>query len=362
MHGEGDRLERLRAAMAAAGLDGLVVSEPGNRRWLTGFTGSTGWPVVLADDAFLVTDSRYYEQVERQARRFRLERASQRPLERVSELVAATDARRVAVEREAVTLGQMQTLRDAAPQVDWVPMAGLVEDLRAIKTEEEIGRIRRAVDIGDRAVTMAYEEARPGITERELAWWLERFMRENGAEGLAFDIIVAAGENGSLPHHTPSDRPIAAGEPIVVDLGARVDGYNSDLTRTFSFGPASDPDYERVYGIVEQARDAAVAGIHAGMSGRAADDVARSVIRDAGYGSFFEHGLGHGVGLDVHEAPRLSPAADDSPLREAMVVTIEPGIYLPGRFGVRIEDLVVVRDSGVDVLSRAAKQPVLEPR
>jgi Xaa-Pro aminopeptidase len=308
----------------------------------------------------LLTDSRYYEQVERQsAPHFRLERAPGRPLDRLAELLMQASACRVGLEREVVTVGQLETLRAQAPEIDWVPVAGVVEPHRAVKSEAEIDRIRAAVDLGDRAMELAYATAVPGMTERELAWRLERFMRESGAECLAFDVIVGAGEDGALPHHSPSDRPIGAAEPIVIDLGARVDGYNGDLTRTFSLGAAADGEYMAVYEVVDRACRASQEALRAGMSCRALDEVARAVIRDAGYGDFFGHGLGHGVGLNVHEAPRLGPAADDDVLREGMVVTIEPGIYLPGRFGVRIEDLVVVRADGAEVLSGARKNPVI---
>jgi Xaa-Pro aminopeptidase len=199
------------------------------------------------------------------------------------------------------------------------------------------------------------------MRENELAWELEKFMRERGAEGLAFPIIVGSGTNSALPHHATGDKPIEAGEPIVVDMGAAIDGYNGDLTRTFSLGPAVDPDYESVYAIVAEANQAAAGGIRAGVTGRDADALARSVIEDAGYGEAFGHGLGHGVGLNVHEMPRLSPAAGEAQLRAGMVITIEPGIYLPGRFGVRIEDLAVVREDGIEFLSHVAKEPILAP-
>jgi Xaa-Pro aminopeptidase len=358
MNNSGARLEAVRADVAAAGLDGLLVSEPGNRRWLTGFTGSTGWPVVLAQDAFLLTDSRYYEQVEQQSGPvFRLEKAPARPMESLAAVLSEAGVLRMGVERDVMTLGQLESLRAKAPSIEWVPTSGLVEKHRAIKTPEEVEAIRAAVKLGDNAMELAYSSAAPGMTEAELAWRLERFMRENGAEAMAFDVIVAAGENGSLPHHSPSMRPIRAGEPIVIDLGARLNGYNSDLTRTFCIGAAADPDYAKVYALVDRANLAAAQGIRAGMLCRQADELAREVIRGAGYGDFFGHGLGHGVGLNVHEFPRLGPAAEEERLAESMVVTIEPGIYLPGRFGVRIEDLAVVRADHVQVLSQAPKCP-----
>lgn len=357
-----DAMERLRAVredVVAEGLDALVISDGGNRRWLTGFTGSSGWPVVTADDAFLLTDSRYFEQVEREAPAFRLERFTEKALDRLAELLLEHSVARAGVERDAMTLAQLESLRDAAETVEWVPVSGLVETHRAVKTEDEIDAIRRAAALTDEAMAFAAREGRPGMTERELAWALERFMRESGAEGMAFPIIVAAGENGSLPHHSPTDRPIGPGEPIVIDMGARVDAYNGDLTRTFAFGPVADQDYASVYDIVAEANRVATAGIAPGVLCRDVDALARDLIGEAGYGEYFGHGLGHGVGLDVHEAPRLGRSAGDDVLREGMVVTVEPGIYLPGRFGVRIEDLVVVRRDGPEVLSNAAKLPVV---
>jgi Xaa-Pro aminopeptidase len=209
--------------------------------------------------------------------------------------------------------------------------------------------------VADAALAHVVSTSRAGQTEAVVAWRVEQFLRGAGAEGLAFTTIVAAGENGALPHHSAGDRVIQEGEPIVVDLGARLQGYNSDLTRTFSIGPAKDPDYRRVYDLVASANDTARAGIRAGMTGEAADALARDLIRSAGFGEEFGHSLGHGVGLNVHEGPRLSFVPPEVVLQSGNVVTVEPGIYLAGRFGVRIEDLVLVGENGVEVLSRAPK-------
>lgn len=355
------RLAGIRESMSKHELDALLIEEGGNRRWLTGFTGSAGSVVVTATEALLHTDSRYYEQVERQAPDFELVRAGANPMETLCGALEDRNLLRVGIEGETVTVGRLARLRKQAPGVDYIAKSGIVEEFRAVKTEAEIAMIARCANLGDDAMRLAYDRARPGVAENELAWELEKFMRERGAEGLAFAIIVGSGPNGALPHHATGDRRIQAGDPIVVDLGATIDGYNGDLTRTFSVGPATDPDYESVYEIVAEANRAAAAGIRPGVTGREADALARSVIQEAGYGDAFGHGLGHGVGLNVHEAPRLGPAAGDAPIRAGMVLTIEPGIYLPGRFGVRIEDLAVVREDGVEILSRVTKTSVVPP-
>jgi len=356
-----DRIEALRRPLVEHELDALMITSGSNRRWLTGFTGSAGTVLLTKDSAHIITDSRYYEQVERQAPEFKLERAGYKTTDKLGELLESLNLTRLGFESDFVTVSQLDTYREKLPEVDWMATKGLLGRLRAVKTAEEIEVIQRAVDLADRAMEHAYAIARPGMTEIELAWQLEVFMRERGAEGLSFDSIVAAGENGALPHHSPGDRVIAAGEPIVIDMGARLDGYCSDLTRTFSIGPASDPDYAAVWQIVDDANRKAAAGLRAGKTGPEVDSIARDLIAEAGYGDYFGHSLGHGVGLDVHEGPRLSQLAGDAPLEPGMVVTIEPGIYLPGRFGVRIEDIAVVGPDGSEVLSRVAKQPALLP-
>jgi len=218
--------------------------------------------------------------------------------------------------------------------------------------------VRRAVALTDAGFDFVCGILAPGLTEREAAWELEVYLRTHGAEGLAFDIIVASGPNAAMPHYQSGDRVLRPGEPIVIDFGAKVDGYCADLTRTVSLGPGDAP-FDAVYSVVRRAQQAAIDGIRAGMKGVDADALARVVIADAGHGEHFGHGLGHGVGLAVHEAPRAGRVNSDDPLPAGATLTIEPGVYLPGWGGVRIEDLVVVRAEGVEVLSRAPKQPVI---
>jgi Xaa-Pro aminopeptidase len=234
----------------------------------------------------------------------------------------------------------------------------LVEGLRMTKGEEELQAIRCAVDLADRALAHIYGWIQPGMTERQVAWELETFMRTRGATRLPFEIIVASGPNGALPHHRPTDRVIQAGEPVVMDLGCVVDGYCSDVTRTVCLGERVNDKYEDVWNLVRRAQECAEAGMKAGISGVDGDKLARDVIVEAGYGDYFGHGLGHGVGLAIHESPRLSFASTNE-IPAGAVVTVEPGIYLPGWGGVRIEDMVVISEERVEILTSAVKVPVL---
>jgi Xaa-Pro aminopeptidase len=349
------RVAAVRQAVLERGLDAMVVEQPTNRRYLSGFSGSSGIAVVSADDAWLITDSRYYGRATAEAPEFRLVKAGLAMLEHLAQTLAGAGARRVGLEADFVTLEYHDRLAAKVEGVEWVPTTGVIGGLRACKDAGELDRIARAAALTDAAMAHAYAVAAPGMTERELAWALEVFVRERGADGPAFEFIVAGGPNGALPHHEPGHRPLVAGEPVVVDIGARLDGYCSDLTRTFCLGEPADPDYLAAWEVVAEANKVATAHVRPGVTGREADAAGRDVVAAAGYGDAFGHGLGHGVGLDIHELPRLGPAVDNLSLAANMVITIEPGIYLEGRFGVRIEDLVVIRESGAELLSRAAK-------
>ena len=234
-----------------------------------------------------------------------------------------------------------------------VATSGIAEQLRVFKDAEELAALQKAVDVADQAMESVCQIITEGMTEKEVAWRMEVAMRELGAEGPSFDTIVAAGPNGAMPHHRPSDRPIQAGEPIVIDMGAKVDGYCSDITRTICIGEA-DEMFRRVYDIVLGSQLTAINTVMPGMTGGDCDGLSRTVIAEAGYGDNFGHSLGHGYGLAVHEYPRVGPNADNI-LEEGMVFTVEPGIYLTGWGGVRIEDDVVLEASGARVLSRAGK-------
>ncbi len=357
-----ERRAAVREAIQRLGLDALVIGDARNRHYLTGFTGSAGFVVIgaraLGDH--LVTDGRYYDQVKSEAPDLRLVEGGLKPLNSLGEALDELGAKAVGFEADSVTFSILDRLEKASEHVQWRPTVAVVEEMRVGKSTAEIDLIRQAVRVADLAMEHAFDVVRPGMTERELAWSIERFMRENGAEATAFDTIVAAGENSARPHHHPVQRKIAVGEAIVIDLGARVDGYHSDVTRTICLGTPHDPDYLRVWELVDEANRAATSALRAGQFGVAIDAVAREHLTAAGFGEDFKHGLGHGVGLDIHEAPRLSQAAPEIPLPVGAVVTIEPGIYLEGRFGVRIEDTVVVGEAGPEVLTAVRKASVLE--
>jgi Xaa-Pro aminopeptidase len=351
------RLARLRDTLPALGVDALLVTQPENRRYLSGFTGSAGWLIVSPDRAVLLTDSRYWEQVGREAPDWELARLTGVPFPVLAEQLQAAGAGRVGLESQHVTVDLLANLGKELPGVEWVPLKDTVEALRAVKDEAEIAAVRRAVALTDEALAHALAGLRPGMTEGEVAWAIESYMRTHGASAVAFEPIVASGPNGALPHARPSDRPIQAGEPVVFDIGCVVDGYCSDLTRTVSLGRPSDRVLE-VWEIVFQAQQAAEAAICPGLAGKDADAAARAVIEAAGYGEQFGHGLGHGVGLVVHEKPGAGRLSTDV-LAAGNLVTVEPGIYLPGEFGVRIEDLVLVTEDGVEILSQSPKEPYL---
>jgi Xaa-Pro aminopeptidase len=351
------RRERLRQRFAEKEIDGLLVSQPTNIRYLAGFDGSAGYLLITAQDAILATDFRYLAQAARQAPGCQVFRTSGSIGDWFPRLVYGLKVNQLGFEAGHVTFslyGKLSgILSKAQLPLKLMPVEGLVEGLRAIKEPEEIEFITRASAISDAAFEYAEAIIRPGISEQELAWEIERFMREKGSQALPFEVIVASGPNSALPHAKTSPRQLAPGEPIVIDLGAKVSGYCSDLSRTTCLGD-TDERFNQIYDTVLGAQLAAIAMIREGMSGEEGDKIARIVIEEAGYKEAFGHALGHGIGLKPHEAPRLGPEAAE-PLASGMVFTIEPGIYLDGWGGVRIEDTVVMEDGKIRVLSRSRK-------
>ena len=353
-----ERVDRLVARLPERELDALLVSQPENRRYLSGFTGSAGFLLLSADPPRLFTDSRYTQQAAEQCPDFRVS-----PLPPgwgwLVEHLKSSGLRRIGFESEHLTVASYQRLlaalqgEPALGRVSLVDASGLVEELRVIKDAGELVQLQRAIDIADAALERVVPTIAAGLTEREVAWRLESALRELGADGPSFSTIVAAGPNGARPHHRPTDTVIREGEPIVIDMGARVGGYCSDLSRSVVVGQPDDT-FRRVYDIVLGAQLTAINTARAGMTGADCDNLARGVIAQAGYGDNFGHSLGHGVGLAVHEGPRVGPRSGDK-LVPGMTFTVEPGVYLPGWGGIRIEDIVILEVNGVRSLSKAGK-------
>ena len=352
------RLTKLRERLQEEELDAILVSAAENRRYLSGFTGSAGYLLISEAHAVLATDFRYVEQAGNQAPGFRVERTPP-GLAWLPEMASDLGVRRLGFESRDMTVAIHSAFEKAIEESDvdagpeMVPTSGIVEKLRAFKDKDELGLITRAVDLADRALDGIAPGIAPGVTEREVAWELEKAMRERGADEVAFDIIVGSGPNGALPHHRAGERVIGLGDAVVIDMGARYQGYCSDLTRTVFVG---DPDdqFKRVYDTVLRAQLEAEERVTPGMTGAEADAIARDIIADEGHGDDFGHSLGHGVGLEVHESPTLGQRSEE-PLEDGMVFTVEPGIYLSGWGGVRIEDIVVMENGRARVLSKARK-------
>lgn len=357
-----DRLGRVREAMAKLETDAAIITHSANRRYLSGFPDidhapdeSSGFLLVTNQDAVLYTSPTNLPWAEGSVRPDVTAKPWEQPWPTfLGELLVKTGAKRAAFEDRAMNVADHTTLTKAASGVSLIPAGNAVHLVRARKDDAEIASIARAASITDAAFLAATATLTPGVTERELVWRIELAMRELGADGPGFPTIVAAGPYGARPHHDPTDRPIASGEPIVIDMGAMVDGYSADLTRTIVVGQPS-PEFEARYNTVLAAQTAALAGIKPGMTGREADAIARDALIAAGEEAHIIHGLGHGVGLLIHEFPSLGKSSDDV-LEPGHVLTVEPGLYYEGWGGIRIEDLCVVTETGVDTLSRAPKE------
>ena len=348
------RLLKLRAVLKDEGLEALLVTNPVNRRYVSGFTGTSGYVVVTADRALLFTDFRYVTQAGEQAAGFDIVEHGTSALASIGDALRAAGIGSLGFEQQHVSYGAYLSYgKELGQGVRLVPTDGLVERLRRIKDEAELAVMRRAVAIADAAFEHILTVLKPGLRERDVALELETFMKKQGAKGSSFDIIVASGERSALPHGVASDRIIGADEFVKMDFGALYDGYCSDLTRTVVIGKPT-PKHREIYDIVLEAQLATLAGLKPGMTGREGDALARDLIAARGYGDNFGHGTGHAVGMDIHESPRLGKT-EQGTLAPGMVVTVEPGIYLPGFGGVRIEDIVVVTENGCDVLTKSKK-------
>jgi Xaa-Pro aminopeptidase len=343
------RADRAVAGLSERGLDALLVGHPVNLRYLTGFTGSNGLAVLAPDRRVFLTDFRYVSQAAEEVPDFERVRCEQELVKDLEDQLPPGELR-LGFDDEHTSVKGLEHLRDALPErVKLVPAGGLVEDLRLVKDAGEVARIRAALELAERALEATLARGLVGRTEHEVAVDLEHEMRRLGATAPSFPSIIASGAHGALPHAQPRDVAIAAGVLVTIDMGAQLDGYCSDRTRTLATGEVSDDERE-VYELVLRAEEAGVAAVAAGRGGKEVDAVARELIEEAGYGEHFGHGLGHGVGMEIHEAPRLARTSTAT-LGAGNVVTVEPGVYLPDRFGVRIEDMVLVTEEGAEVLA-----------
>ena len=353
------RRDRLIERFAELRVDAFLVTRPANVRYLTGFTGSNGQLLLGPRDGVLLTDGRYTEQAGHEVPDLR--RVTYRtPLAApVAEAVRRLGGRRVGFETTGVTYRDWLDLSGAAGDLPFelVPLTGEVEALRKVKEPVEVRLIETAQAAAERALDEVVARMEEGRTEREVALELDTAMRRAGADGVGFDTIVAFGENAAEPHHEPTDRPLKRGDVVEVDFGALVEGYHSDMTRTLSFG-GLQPALAEVYQVVLRAHRAGVDRARPGVTTGELDRAARSVIEEAGYGEAFSHPLGHGVGLEIHEAPFLRTGGDDV-VPAGAVITIEPGVYLPGLGGVRIEDMVEVTEDGPRPIPRTSKELVV---
>lgn len=389
-----DRLKRLRDKFPENGIDGMLVSQPDNRSYLSGFTGSAGFLLINSQKAVLATDFRYTEQALAQAPDFEILRIASKITDWFPGLLKDLRIKKLGFEAEDISFDMYRKLCNALlpgqlgnmpllPKIDnspgvgqrtrkldigktaaaagykprdvveLIPVNGLVEKIREVKEPDEVQFIIKAVGIADIAYEKVAAEISTGMTEKQIAWELEKSLRENGSEAIPFEIIVASGPNAALPHAQPSERIIQEGDSVVIDMGARYRGYVSDLSRTLCIGTPDDI-FRKVYNTVLDAQLAAMSIIKEGVTGHRADSAAREIIEKAGYGEAFGHSLGHGVGLAAHEMPRLSQGADE-PLTAGMVFTVEPGIYLTGWGGVRIEDTVTIINGKAEAITKAGK-------
>ena len=349
-------VEKLRERMEEASVDALMVGDPLNWRFLSGFTGDAGTLLITASERMVFTDSRYTEQAKTEAPDWTVVKTL---VERdvLKEVVADLGVKAIAFEKDYLTYAAWERLRDRFAGLDLLGVSGWIEELRAVKSKEEIERIQEAQKVTDKAFEWLLPSIKEGVREIDLALKLEFKMRRLGSEGVAFPFIVVSGERSSLPHGAPSEKELTKGDFVTLDFGARCGGYCSDMTRTLVVGPASDR-HRKMYDAVLKAQVTALETVKPGILAKTVDLAGRKVLEDAGYGEYFGHGIGHGVGLNVHERPSVGKRSD-ALLEPGMVITIEPGIYIPGFGGVRIEDLVLVTEKGRKNLTESPKQLIV---
>jgi Xaa-Pro aminopeptidase len=354
----GDRMEqirllRLRESMLALDLEAIFITNAYNRRYLSGFTGTSGYLIITKDQAILLTDFRYMTQAPAQAQYFQVMEHGPKAIETVKEILIKHSVKQLGFEQDEVTFGLYQNYAAALNPIKLIPTDQLVEKLRMFKDAAELQIMQEAADLADQTFSYILTKLKPGISEKDIALDMEIYMRKHGATSSSFDTIVASGERSALPHGVASERLLQLNEFVKLDFGAYYHGYCSDLTRTVFLGKPTEK-HRQIYDIVLEAQLKALSILKPGMTGKEGDAAAREVIQKAGFGNNFGHGTGHGLGMEIHEAPRLS-LLSETILEAGMVVTVEPGIYIPGFGGVRIEDDVVLVDNGIRILTHSSK-------
>lgn len=348
------RTAGLREKLGQLGADAILITNGVNRRYISGFTGSSGVLLVTAKESWLLTDFRYMTQAPEQAKDFTVVEHGPKWIDNVKELAASVGVKKLAFEQDTVVFSAYSAWKSAlGDEIELIPVSGVIEELRMYKDEAELAVMRDACKLADDTFHHLLSFIKPGLREQEVALEMEMFMRSRGATSSSFDTIVASGERSALPHGVASERVIGVNEFVKLDFGAYYNGYCSDLTRTLVVGKPTDRHRE-IYEIVLEAQLATLAGIKPGMTGKEADAIARDIIARYGYGDKFGHGTGHGLGMEIHEAPRLS-VGGTTVLEPGMTVTVEPGIYLPGFGGVRIEDDIVITADGNSLLTSSPK-------
>ncbi|KGP72933.1 M24 family metallopeptidase [Pontibacillus yanchengensis] len=348
-----EKLSKVRKRLTEEDLDGVLVTNDKNRRYMTGFTGTAGVLLITQESALFITDFRYVEQAQKEAQGFEVIKHTTPIQEEISAQVEKLGIKRLGFEKQHMTYGVYEDYQKVI-NAELVPTAGVVEKLRLIKSEDEIKILKEAAEIADAAFEHILTYIKPGVKEIDVSNELEFFMRKKGATSSSFDIIVASGYRSALPHGVASDKVIQSGELVTLDFGALYKGYCSDITRTVAIGEISD-ELKEIYDTVLQAQLRGMDGLKAGITAKDADDLTRDYIKDKGYGEYFGHSTGHGIGLDVHEGPGLSFRSKET-LQPGMVVTVEPGIYVPNVGGCRIEDDTVITENGNERLSTSTKE------
>ncbi|PKM96163.1 MAG: hypothetical protein CVU84_00140 [Firmicutes bacterium HGW-Firmicutes-1] len=348
------RIKSLQTKIKQLNIDAMIIHDDTNRRYLSGFTGSSGYLYISSTKKILLTDFRYMEQAANQCHGFNvLDHSALGILKNFENIILEEGSKNIGFEAGVVSYSQYKALKDALPNMELIETIDIVEEIRMIKDEGELACIKEAAFIADGAFEHILPLMKVGVSEIEIALELEYFMKKNGGRKLSFDTIVASGKNSSLCHAQPTSKKIEKGDFITMDFGCIYDGYCSDMTRTVVMGLASDKQ-KKIYNTVLKAQKMALEILRAGLTGQEVDSVARTIIYEAGYTENFGHGLGHSLGLNVHENPRLAPKGFTK-LQQNMMVTVEPGIYIPDFGGVRIEDLVCVKENGYESFTHSEK-------